>query len=193
MFCRICLPNGARHVAGALLIFVLSPIALCQPTSQTDDPEPVPGEIEEIIVYGKMNLIQLKYEMYRAEEAFLDLFNSLNTNDEFDFKCKSVTDLETRRRRHECTPKFYARMLSRTTMDRAMGMRNRINSGDLIQAAGPTKARIERKEQELATEMLTLIAENAEMRAAYRKLSASKKAYETRTEERRAPEAASQP
>ena len=193
MFCRNSLTHVARHVAGALSIFALSPVALCQSVSQSDDPQPVPEAIEEIIVYGEMNLIQLKYEMYRAEEAFLDLFNSLNTNDEFDFKCKSVTDLETRRRRHECTPKFYSRMLSRVTMDRAMGMRNRVTAGDLIQAVGPTKARIERKEQELATEMLTLLAENAELRTSYRKLSAAKEAYETRTEERRAPEAAAQP
>jgi hypothetical protein len=190
MFCRNCLPDIARRVAGALSIFALSPIALCQSASATDDPEPIP---EEIIVYGEMNLIQLKYEMYRAEEAFLDLFNSLNTNDEFDFKCKSITDLETRRRRHECTPKFYSKILSRATMETAMGIRNRTTSGDLIQLVGPTRASIERKEQELATEMLTLLAENAGLRAAYQKLSASKEAYESRTVERRAPEAASQP
>lgn len=193
MFCRNNLTQIARHIAGALSILAFSSVAVGQSLSQTDDSEPVSEEIEEIIVYGEMNLIQLKYEIYRAEEAFLDLFNSLNTNDEFDFRCKSITDLETRRKRHECTPKFYSRMLSRITMDTAMGMRNRVTSGDLIQAVGPTRARIERKEQELATEMLTLLAENAELRAAYRELSAAKEAYEARNEERRAPEAASRP
>jgi hypothetical protein len=193
MSCQECPRGVLRHLAGAVLLLALSPVGLCQSAPPTDDSEPAPEETEEIIVYGEMNLIHLKYETYRTEEAFLDLFNSLNTNDEFDFNCESVTSLETRRRRHTCTPKFYSRILSRVSMETAMGMRNRITAGDLNQLVGPTKARIERKEQELATEMLALLAENAELRAAYRELSAAKEAYEARNEERRAPEAASQP
>jgi hypothetical protein len=68
-----------------VLLLVLPLSGLCQPVPvQTEKPSET---IEEVIVRGSKSLIDLRHEMYRAEEALYDLFNSLNTDDDFDIRC----------------------------------------------------------------------------------------------------------
>jgi hypothetical protein len=68
-----------------VLLLVLPLSGLCQPVPvQTEKPSET---IEEVIVLGYKSLIDLKHEMYRAEDTLYDLFNSLNTDDLFDVRC----------------------------------------------------------------------------------------------------------
>jgi hypothetical protein len=72
-----------------VLLLVLLPLlplsGLCQPDPvQTEKPSET---IEEVIVRGSKSLIELKHEMYRAEDTLYDLFNSVNIDDQFDIRC----------------------------------------------------------------------------------------------------------
>ena len=46
--------------------------------------------IDEITVYGEQSMSSLRYQIYRAEEDFFDLFSELNDDDEFDEKWESI-------------------------------------------------------------------------------------------------------
>ena len=68
-----------------VLLLVLPVSGVCQSESvQAEEP---PETIEEVIVRGSKSLIELKHEMYRAEDVLFDFFNLLNTDDQFDVRC----------------------------------------------------------------------------------------------------------
>ena len=58
---------------------------LCQSEPiQVEEPAEM---MEEVIVRGTKSLFELELESYRSENALYDLFNSLNSNDDFDVHC----------------------------------------------------------------------------------------------------------
>ncbi len=65
-------------------------------------------ELEEIIVIGERPLYSLQIEIYKAEEIKFELFNSLNSTDDFDITCEWVahTYLNSRIKRRECDVGF---------------------------------------------------------------------------------------
>jgi len=62
--------------------------------------------LDEIIVYGDQSLSALRHAVYRAEENFFNVFNSLNDDDEFDVHCFYETPSFTHIRRHVCRANF---------------------------------------------------------------------------------------
>ena len=82
------------------LALAFSAAGICDEPSESEATEPEPEQIEEIIVYGAMNQVQLRYEVYRAEETFFDVFNTLNTISDFEVDCDFKVSLQTRRRHH---------------------------------------------------------------------------------------------
>ena len=62
--------------------------------------------IEEIVVYGEKSISALRREVYKAEENFFDLFNSLNQDFEYDVNCYYEAPTGTRIRRHVCRANF---------------------------------------------------------------------------------------
>jgi hypothetical protein len=78
---------GGVSTTAAVLLFALAPLGTCM-SAPAQQVEPEPAEtIEEIVVYGNKSLVQLRLELYKAEDAVFDLFNSLNSDDEFDVHC----------------------------------------------------------------------------------------------------------
>ena len=62
--------------------------------------------IEEIIVYGDKSIGALRREVYKAEENFFDLFNSLNQDFEYDVNCYYEVPSFTHIRHHVCRANF---------------------------------------------------------------------------------------
>jgi tetratricopeptide (TPR) repeat protein len=58
--------------------------------------------LEEIIVIGDRSLLSLKREIYKAEDLKFDLFNALNSTDEFDITCKYGVSTGSRIKRRVC-------------------------------------------------------------------------------------------
>jgi len=68
---------------------------------------PAPGiTLEEVIVYGNRTLDSLRQEVFRAEEAFYDAFNAVNSNDEFDISCTRRAPTGSRMLRRVCEARF---------------------------------------------------------------------------------------
>ncbi len=59
-------------------------------------------EMKDIIVVGERSLISLQMEVYQAEDLKFELFNSLNSTDEFDITCEMRTPLGTRIKQRFC-------------------------------------------------------------------------------------------
>jgi len=117
---------------------------------------------EEIIVYGKTNIVILRNAVYRAEENFFDLFNSLNSDDAFDIECDKHQNAEQKRRsKRRCSPSFALEYEAWVT---GRYLRN----GGLMGMSNPAfanleyQARVRAKEREMWAEMGELIEANPE-------------------------------
>jgi hypothetical protein len=88
-----------------VLLLVLPLSGLCQPVPvQTEKPSET---IEEVIVRGSKSLIELKHEMYRAEDVLFDFFNSLNTDDQFDIRCYEEVPTGSKIPRRVCRTNWF--------------------------------------------------------------------------------------
>jgi len=179
-------PRRSVLATCATLLLAASSSAWCQTesadeTSQTSNEIPTAEKIEEIVVYGEMNFIQLRHEMYRVEEQFLDVFNSINTVPEFRFKCGYETRLSTRVRDHVCAPRYF------DTLEAASWRTSILDNIDMGLSIGVHEydRQIQRKDVQLVTEMLRRMSESPEMREAYNELDRARYAYEQRRSERR--------
>jgi hypothetical protein len=85
MFLQRAIKISVVVTTRVVLLFVLPLPGVCQ--SEPVLAEEPPETIEEVIVRGSKSLIELKHEMYRAEDALFDFFNLLNTDDQFDVRC----------------------------------------------------------------------------------------------------------
>jgi len=154
----------------ATIVLTLPAVGFSDELPEAEALDPEPKRIEEIIVYGEMNVVQLRNTMYRVEEHFLDTFNSLTTEPDFKFKCDWKVSLSTRRRSHVCRPRFHVRNEAAATR----GMRM---SGMLL--ADHEGKKLNRKmDEELVREMLTLLSESPDLMDAYRELDRVRDAYE---------------
>jgi hypothetical protein len=169
MFTRHSARFVATIVSAVVLNFCLATVTLSQTLSAADVTSKGDETPEEVIVYGKTNIIILRNALYRAEEDFFDLFNSLNSNDEFDVKCeKHQTALQ--RRRHtlhsgmstrRCSPSFAlayeAWVTQRYMMNGGLG-----GMADPASANLDYRALVRVKQKEMVAEMAELIEANPE-------------------------------
>ena len=58
--------------------------------------------LDEVIVTGDSSLVSLRMEVYRAEEYKFEIFNSLNSTDEFDITCEWRAPLGSNIKRRFC-------------------------------------------------------------------------------------------
>jgi hypothetical protein len=64
------------------------------------------GPMDEIQVLGTRSLRTLRLEMQAARERVYDLFNSLNSDDDFDIHCRNVPRTGTRIPQRVCRPRY---------------------------------------------------------------------------------------
>ena len=98
---------------GVVLLLVLPVSGVCQ--SEPVLAEETSGTIEEVIVLGSKSLVKLRHEMYRAEEALYDLFNSFNTDDDFYIRCYKEAPTGSKIKRRVCRPKFVGELIAEET------------------------------------------------------------------------------
>ena len=132
--------------------------------------------VEEIIVYGDKSLIQLRHELYEAEEEFFKLFNEVNSNDDFDVVCDYEVFLGSRRKHHLCIPRFAKRIEADAIVHAGLTSGEWMDTWD--------RARVKRKDEQLWAEMRTLLAETPELREAMSKLSRKKLAHDAELKRR---------
>ena len=137
-------------------------------TSQTtlaQESEPADRDTtEEIVVYGEKSVIVLRNELYRAEESFFTLYNSLNTNDDFDVECERISVLGERRKYHICRPKYALKLEAQQTREAMLSADRQMESWDMSAIAGSAdEARARKKDRQMWAEIAQLVKDNPEM------------------------------
>lgn len=163
-----------------MLVFALASATQAsgqEPTEASPDPG-IDEEIEEITVYGERNINILRRQFNLAQERTFEIFNALNSTDEFDIECDYEQHLGSRRWHHVCTPKF--------------GTRPQAHDGGtyFVTYDGEDKPsiqspRIRRLNKALWEEMARLVNENPDLRKSFMELAERKNAYEAERERRR--------
>ena len=94
-----------------------SPAEPSQPphTEEVADVQTQP--MEEITVIAERSRPQLRRELYRVHYEVLDMFNELNTDDDFDMVCKSEARIGSQIKYRVCKSRFHREMESEAYTD----------------------------------------------------------------------------
>jgi len=127
-----------------------------------------PGE--EITVTEKKPIRQLRREMDIAEKSFFSMFNKLNSDDDFDTKCRKQATLGSRKKVQVCMPKYLRVYEASLTSGASGSMR--------WDTPFPTGSRMAAKRELMRKEIDRLLADNENFRKVFQDFAASKRAYE---------------
>jgi hypothetical protein len=172
----------SRYTAIAALV-LLTALSMSEVAAQSDaiitddEPNAAAEPIEEITVVGERLLRDLRLDVQVARENVYGLFNSLNTNEEFDIHCHDGARTGTRMVQRVCRPQF---------TDDATGaaakwyqrFRKLGGWGSGFQMAQAEMAVVPLKERQLAAEVQRLAHENREFRRAISEYQAVEQRYE---------------
>lgn len=153
---------------GALIMGALPSTGLCQQASEQVDQNTPDEPIEEIVVYGEKPLGGLRRELYKTEENFFAMFNSLNEDEEYDVQCSYEVPSFTHIRKHVCKANF---MKDATAADYAGWRRN--------QPVVAANTVIMQKKRRLGKKMEAMAAEHPELFVALGEYSDAKQILES--------------
>ncbi len=161
----------------------LSPPILSQQQESSSESESQPdgSVIEEIIVQGERTFFALRMEIESTETEVYNLFNELNSNDEFDVTCKEVRYTRSRISRRTC-------MAAYLREEEAYHVRNYVQSiqlsrdgliggwpvtigSSMLLTLDSAKGEVHQKTVAMEQEMLRLAMEVPEFAAALQKLT----------------------
>lgn len=155
---RIC----GNCVAGMLLMLMLAPVGTSQTASAQESQD----------VTSDKSIGELRKETESAEKDLFSIFNDINSDDDYDVKCKREKSLGSRRKEQVCTPKFARRMQSNASADL-------VGQGRWDAPSQPG-SRLQEKKDLMRQEMTELLATNTEFSAAFNRFAAAKRAYEAK-------------
>jgi len=160
------------------LTFMYAPVGWSQAQAEEAAEITPINSIDEITVYGERSIIVLQKQLDLAQVKMFDVFNTLNSTDEFDIECDYVQKLGSRRWHHVCEPKFATRQINQ--YGAAVLVRDHDDFSN--RWVSPT---VRRMDQELWQEMAVLVRESPELQKAYEKLANAKKDIDAERERRR--------
>jgi hypothetical protein len=132
--------------------------------------------IDEITVYGDKPLGALRREVYKAEENFFDLFNSLNQDFEYDVNCYYEVPSFTHIRHHVCRANFVVEATSVQYVEiRTSGPRYPTLPPELV---------IAKKKKLLRQKMEALVAEHPELLQALTEYTSKRTTLESERDKR---------
>ena len=164
---------GSICTVGAILLLALVPVGMCQTTSVQKE-EPVPSDtIDEVTVYGNKSLLVLRQELYEAEDNAYAVFNSLNSDDEYDVQCYREAPVGSHIKRRVCRPNF----VNDATPDDA-------RKGQLGLPNKDAWAIVQQKNKILREKMEALVVKHPELFKALEEFSNSKQVLESEHQRR---------
>ena len=137
---------------------------------QAEEPQQL---MEEVIVLGAKPLVELKLELYQAEEALYDLFNALNTDDDLDVRCYKEAPIGSHIKRRVCHTRLQRKLLRRASQRMMQGERYVYPAAELGNL-----------EKRLLTNMTETALKQPEMLEALMKATEAKQALESERERR---------
>lgn len=138
----------------ALLILVS--VFMCQPALGDSAEAPAAQRLEEVVVHGKKRA-ELRMDLHHAEDRFFEVFNSLNSDDDYDIGCDDRAPVGSRIKRRVCEARFVGELSSLAWSAVVRG------SGAVAPAF---MAQMSRKERLLVREMRELVVVHPELQQA---------------------------
>ena len=99
------------------------------PASKEQDVQTRP--IEEITVLGERSFFTLRLEIEAAEAEVYGLFNELNTNDDFDFKCTREAYTGSHIKRRRCMAAYLREAQAENTQNYLNGIDTRLSLSEV--------------------------------------------------------------
>jgi hypothetical protein len=163
---------------GAALMLAVVPVAMCRPMPAQETEPASADAAKENTDYRKKSLSRLRKEFNDAEEEFYALFNSVNTDDEFDVDCRNEVALGSRRKVHACKADF----LWKYEAEMAEEYGRRIDGeggGSLLRGS-----QLEKKQELLRSKISSAISENPELQRSFAILARAKKDVDAKQRDR---------
>ena len=132
------------------------------PASKEQDVQTRP--IEEITVLGERSFFTLRLEIEAAEEEVYGLFNELNTNDDFDFKCTREAYTGSHIKRRRCMAAYLREAQAENTQNYLKGIDTRLSLSEV-------EGEVHQQTLAMEAEMTQLALDNPEFSQALRKLA----------------------
>ena len=181
--------GNLRTLALALLaaLSIARVAAQSEPAASEAEPAARPEQIEEITVVGQRSRRDLRLEVQLARERVYDLFNSLNTDSEFDIHCRDAAMTGTRMTQRVCRPQFAVNATGEgaAVFLNAVLFRCELNSPEYeacfnnqISLAQGVMSVVPGKEQQLSAEVQRLARENGEFRRVIAEYQRAERRYE---------------
>jgi|GEM_PF-3416321 len=167
--------------------------------------------IEQITISTQQTLMGIRYQLRIAEDAMFDRFNELNSDDQFDIRCKNVRYTHSYIPRRECEPRFLTSERQSSTVHVMTQLRDSgasgggglgggtpAGQGDLGVASslnleaidlysrsdGELRSQLGQKYEEMNAEMFRIANEDPEFLRSLMRVDAYRKALIEATEER---------
>ncbi len=146
-------------------------------------------QLEEIIVVGEPTLRFLREDVYRTEDRFYELFNSLNEGKQFDVHCRYKRPVGSHIRRRVCEANFVKSEYMPPTVYSVGGI---ISSESTVQSlsnfgsgnSGHQLAYVRHKTRQMQTIMAELVAEHPDLHAALLEFADAKSTYDSAIRDR---------
>lgn len=146
-------------------------------------------QLEEIIVVGEPTLRFLREDVYRTENRFYELFNTLNEGKQFDIHCVYKQPIGSHIRRRVCEANFVKSEYMPPTIARFGGM---LSSESGVQSlsnfgsgnSGHQLAFVQHKTRQMQKLMAELVAEHPELHAALLEFADAKSTYDSAIRDR---------
>jgi len=170
---------GEAFATGVVLLFALPPCAMSQDASVQEAEQDRPDTIEEIVVYGDKSLVRLRQELYRAEEVAFDLFNSLNSDDEYDIHCYYEAPIGSHIKLRVCEANYVRELTAAATAQWLVSQQ-----AGASQPYRDALPEIRQKDELLRAKMEKLVVEIPEFRKALSDYSEAKRILEDERQRR---------
>ncbi len=171
MFLQRAFNNSVVVTTGVVLLLVLPLSGVCQSdviqTQEQSEP------IEEIVVRDYKPLVFLKREIYEAEDAVYDIFNVLNSDDDYDIRCYKEAPTGSKIKRRVCRTEKLGDILA--------GRTQRMMRGEPY--VSPT-AEIKKMQEHMLAEMTELVSTHPELLKALESYAAARKKWESERKRR---------
>ena len=143
--------------------------------------------LPEITVKGDDSMYSLKMDVINAEEHEFDIFNSLNSTDDFDITCKWYSPVGTRIKKWGCDAGYLKKAIAADSLDYINNYNVSEINQDLhtILVSRPQREiELARKRKAMKKEMIALAAEHPELAIAMVKANAMQQFYKAERRKR---------
>ena len=179
MFSRGNNPISRRFSFTAILMLALAPVSALQVAAQESEATAAAPE-EAYDITGGKSARQLQNELNKIESSFFKAFNKVNTDKDFNVRCRKQETLGSRRRVQVCQPRFASRYEAEANQHVVAGTGT--TSGFSHLEGSDVWVRMKEQEKEFWEAVSAATVEDPDLREKFAELSRAKRALAAASE-----------